>query len=224
MRPTHIKQCVKDFRREHHLKEVTAGTLETALKQQGFTIIYFNPILNDPDIETVINAFGLQEMVRQSNGFLFLDDSHRLLFVREGLTDDERKIVFAHEEGHYCCGHTAHADVAGRSVTEEYEANEFAHFLLNKTPLEKIAEAARLYRKQIAALFVIALIAACAGTAVRKHKERQLYEGEFYVTMHGEKYHRKDCVTIEDHEIRRLTKEDVESGTYEPCSVCRPDQ
>ena len=51
-----------------------------------------------------------------------------------------------------------------------------------------------------------------------------LYEGEFYVNMHGEKYHRKVCLTIEGHEVHRLTQEDVKSGRYEFCSVRRPNQ
>ena len=60
--------------------------------------------------------------------------------------------------------------------------------------------------------------------ASKEYHDRQLYEGEYYVTMHGEKYHLENCVTIQEHETRRLTKEDVESGKYEPCSVCLPEK
>ena len=224
MQLTNVKQQVRTFRREYNLSEVSTSSLESAFEKQGFTIIYFNPVLNNPDIKTVINSFGLQDMIKHSNGFLYLDQNHRLLFINDALNDSEKLIVLAHEEGHYYCGHTAHKEIVGRNVSEEYEANEFAHFLLNKTLLEKAVEVTLLHKKQIAILFLIAIIAGGAGTAVRKYREQQLYEGEFYVTMHGEKYHRKDCVTIEGHEIRRLTKDDVESGRYKPCSVCRPGQ
>ena len=58
--------------------------------------------------------------------------------------------------------------------------------------------------------------------AVKEHRERKIYEGEYYVTEHGTKYHLKGCVTIEGHKVRRLTKEDVKAGKYVPCSVCQP--
>ena len=62
------------------------------------------------------------------------------------------------------------------------------------------------------------------GIASKEYHDRQLYEGEYYVTMYGEKYHLENCMTIQGHEIRRLTKEDVEYGKYEPCSVCQPEK
>lgn len=224
MNTAQVKKRVKTFRQEFKLKELSCLTLESVFEQQGFTIIYFNPVLNNPDVETVINSFGLQDMIRHSSGFQYLDQSHRLMFINENLTESERLIVLAHEEGHYYCGHSTHADIVGRSVSEEFEANEFAHYLLNKSSTEKIIETAMIHKKQLAIFFLIILVAAGAGTIVRKYKDQKLFEGEFYVTMHGEKYHRKDCVTIEGHEVRRLTQEDVKSGRYKPCSVCRPGQ
>ena len=58
---------------------------------------------------------------------------------------------------------------------------------------------------------------------MKKYHDRKIYEGNYYVTVHGEKYHLRNCMTIEGHYVRRLTKKDIESGEYEPCSVCIPD-
>ena len=105
MSSTNIKKQVKRFRQEFHLQEVSAEALEDIFEQQGFTVVYFNPILNNPDVETVIKSFELQDMIRQSNGFLYMDQTHRLVFLNENLSDSEKRIVLAHEQGHYYCGH-----------------------------------------------------------------------------------------------------------------------
>ena len=47
--------------------------------------------------------------------------------------------------------------------------------------MEKAVEVTLQHKKQIAILFIIAIIAGGTGTAVRKYREQQLYEGEFYV-------------------------------------------
>ena len=145
------------------------------------------------------------------------------MFIDERLSEDEKMMILAHEQGHYSCGHTNAQAVIGRNVQEEYEANEFSHYLLHKNIQRTVTESVAKHRKKIiTALMVIGLLI-CGGIAAKRNHDRQLYEGEFYVTMHGEKYHRESCVTIQGHKIRRLTKEDVEEGKYNPCGVCRPD-
>ncbi|MBQ8305356.1 MAG: ImmA/IrrE family metallo-endopeptidase [Blautia sp.] len=198
--------------------------METIFQKQGFTIVEFNPVLNDPDVSTVIENLGLTDMVRRSNGFLYMDSNYRLVFVNEKLNEDERKIVLAHEEGHYLCGHAFTREVVGRNVAEEQEANEFSHYLLQDPVNVRASRAISRYKKPLIIGAVVAGLAGGGSAVSREYREQQLYQGEYYVTMHGEKYHKKNCVTIEGHEVRRLTKEDVESGKYEPCSVCQPDE
>ncbi len=219
-----VKQTVRKFRKEFAIKEVTPAVLEEVFEKQGFTVIEFNSVVNDPDVTTVIRSLGLSEMTARSNGFLYVDRSYRLVFVNDKLSEKERLLVLAHEEGHYYCGHTSRSPVVGRSVEEEYEANEFAHFLLKNTIPDKGRAFVRRHWKPFAAGGAALVLAAGGGFAARKAHDRSLYEGEFYVTETGEKYHLKNCVTIEGSEVRRLTKEDVLSGNYEPCSVCQPQQ
>ena len=224
MNSNEIKKRVKLFRSEYSIGDVTVGALESVFKRQGFTIIEYNPIINDEDVATVIDHLGLQEMVSHTNGFLYIDANYRLVFVSDRLNEEERRLVLAHEQGHYYCGHMESRSVVGHSVIEEYEANAFTIFLLRESAGSKIKGFASRHRKPLIIGAVIAGLAVGGGTATHEYKERQLYEGEFYVTMHGEKYHRESCVTIQGHETRRLTKEDIESGKYEPCSVCQPDK
>ena len=223
MNTSEIKRLVTKFRREFGIRNVTAESLEDAFSQQGFTIIDFNPAVNDPDVTTVVESLRLHDRISHSNGFIYVDDNYRLVFLNEKLNTEERRVVLAHEEGHYFCGHTASRDVIGRTVIEEQEANEFSHYLLQGTIRSRVSNTASKYRKPLIIGIVIAGIAAGGGVASKKIHDRQIYEGEYYVTEHGEKYHLKNCVTIQGHGMRRLTKEDVESGEYEPCSVCQPE-
>ena len=224
MNSAEVKKRVKAFRREYGVREISAEILEAVFRKQGFTIIVFNPVINDSDITTVIDNLGLAEMITRGNGFLYVDSNYRLLFINEKLNEHEKQIILAHEQGHYYCGHVNTKPAVGRSVQEEYEANEFSHYLLQKGVGQIVADTSLRYKKQlIIGLIVLGLaIGTCA--AAKNYRDRQLYEGEYYVTVHGEKYHRPSCVTIQGHETRRLTKEDVRSGEYEPCSVCQPDK
>ncbi len=219
-----IKKCVKRFRKEYKINDVTVTSLRDVFKMQGFTVIEFNPVINDKDVETVIRALELSDMIRHSKGFLYIDNNHRLVFINERLTDMEKTLVLAHEEGHYYCRICGIETVAGRDVIEEYEANEFVHYLLKKSYKDHLFGIVSTHRKLFIAGSLTVLLAVSGGIGAKRYHDQKIYEGEYYVTMHGAKYHRKYCVTIEGHEIRRLTKEDIDSGNYEPCAVCHPER
>ena len=219
---TEIKRQAKKFRKLYRLKDASWQNLTDILQEQGFMVIEFNPVINDKDVETVIRKLGLEENIRHSKGFLYHDGNYRLVFINEKLTDQEKAIVLAHEEAHYFCGHTTAR--IGRDVVEEFEANEFVHYIMEKRPAEKIREFGRRNKKRILTGVLILSLTGGGITAAKQYRDWKVYEGTYYVTVHGEKYHVKDCVTIQGHKTRRLTKEDVESGRYEPCSVCMPDR
>ena len=224
MNNANVKKQVRRFRSEFGIRDATIRSLEGAFEKQGFTIVDFNPISNDADTETVIKNLGLSGMVLHENAFLYTDSKYRLVFINEKLNEEERRIVLAHEEGHYYCGHAFTKNVIGHSVTEEQEANEFAHYLLRENFRSRVKKRAARHKKLLIIGGAVVGITVGGGVASKEYHDRQLYEGEYYVTMHGEKYHLENCVTIQGHETRRLTKEDVESGKYEPCSVCQPEK
>ena len=65
-----IKRKIRRFRREYNIRTCTLPALTQAFEKQGFTIIWFNPVLNDKDVETVVHALGLEERIARSNGFI----------------------------------------------------------------------------------------------------------------------------------------------------------
>ena len=223
MAACNIRKKAKAFRKQYRLDEITYEKLSYVFRKQGFTIIEFNPVLNDDDVATVIRNLNLDEAVKRSRGFLYMDGNFRLVFVNEKLTTDEKTLVLAHEEGHYYCGHILQKSYLGTDVIEEYEANEFVHYLLEKNYRERISHFAKNYRKRFIAAIICIILVAGGGIAIKQYHDWKIYEGTYFVTVHGEKYHLRNCVTIQGHKTRRLTKEDIDSGKYEPCSVCMPD-
>ena len=62
--------------------------------------------------------------------FTYFSDKHRLVFINENLNEDEKTVVLAHEQGHIWNGHFSSKSVIGHDVMQEYQANEFEHYLL----------------------------------------------------------------------------------------------
>ena len=218
-----IKKTVNQFVKKHHIKTVNYSVLRDVIKSIGFTIIEFNAIFNDKDVETIIQNLTLDEGILRSRGFTYTDKNYRLVFVNEDLSDDEKMYVLSHELGHIICGHYSAAPIIGRDVKEEHEANEFSHYLLKPHSLRKFKIAVSEYKRIVimltSVLFVI-LALVVAGLIVNKEKS---YYGDFYITTTGGKYHQAECIHVKNNNnIERLTKEQFKSGEYEPCGTCLP--
>lgn len=218
-----IKKTVNQFIKQHHITTVNYLTLKEVVKHIGFTVIEFNNILNDKDIETVIQNLGLDETVLNSRGFTYTDNYYRLVFINEDLNAEEKLYVISHELGHIVRNHYSTSPIIGRDVKEEHEANEFSHYLLKNNRLHNLKIAISEYKRvTIILTFVLFVMLGLvvAGLAINKEKT---YYGDFYITTTGDKYHQADCIHVKNHNnIERLTKEQFESGEYEPCGTCLP--
>ncbi len=58
----------KRFLTEYNLKSVNLETLRNILTRQGYTLIEFNSIFNNPDITKLINSLGIEKAIEQSKG------------------------------------------------------------------------------------------------------------------------------------------------------------
>lgn len=125
-----IKSKVSELVKKHGIKTVDYDSLSTVAEKSGYTVVEFSAY-NEGDVKELIEALGLEDRVRQSRGFTYASSEHRLIFVNEDLSEDEKTIVLAHELGHVKLGHLQTAPIIGKDVTDEYEANEFAQELIN---------------------------------------------------------------------------------------------
>lgn len=219
-----IKAKANSFLTEFKLGEVTLNELKRVVKSQGYTIIEFNHTYNSDDVESIIKLLGVGKYIEQTKGFTYADEQRRLVFLHEDLSDEEKLLVLAHEEGHIYCGHISSASIMGKDVVEEYEANEFTHYILNKSISQRFSTFVKGHRKVFVGVAIGVLILALGGLVFSYIQKEQSYYGEYYITSTGNKYHEKDCIFVKDKtEVERLTKEQFEAGEYEPCAMCLPE-
>lgn len=216
-----IKGKANSFLRQFGLREVTLESLYTVVRKQGYTIIEFNHISNSENVTVLLSALDLQELSRRAKGFTYADSQRRLVFIHEALSDDEKLMVLAHEEGHIYCNHLASTPILGRDVVEEHEANEFAHYLLHRSVWQKVGCMVKGHSKaSIATVLIIALIVVGCIIGYKMYCENTYYE-KYYTTSTGNKYHDKNCGYVKGKDnIERLTIEQYESGEYTPCEKC----
>lgn len=223
MSSTEAKLKAQRFLKEFGCGKIDYDFLKKVVEQQGYTVVEYNHIFNDEDVETLIEALKLSDSIIRSRGFTYADQNHRIVFVHEDLSPAEKLLVLAHEEGHIFCGHMRDGPIIGKDVQEEFEANEFAHFILNPGKAIKVKNKVKENKKAviIGAICIVLLIAGCTALAIVNQEKK--YYGEYYITESGDKYHEKGCIFVKDkNNCHRMTVEEFESGEYEPCGICLP--
>lgn len=218
-----IKKTVRHFHDEFGVKDVTLENLCAAIKKQGYIIVEYNNIFNDDNVASLIDALGLEQLCERSKGFTYADSKRRLVFLHEDLSEDEKLMVLAHEEGHIYCEHMNSSPIIGRDVQEEHEANEFAHYLLNPSMSVKVKRSLKQHKKAVCVSVIGLILAVSLAVTLGYVSREKRYYGEYYITETGSKYHEKDCAFVRNKtNVHRMTVEEYESGDYEPCKVCQP--
>lgn len=218
-----IKAKAREFRIEFGIQSITLNSLRDIISRQGYQIVEYNNIFNDENVSALIDSLGVEWNCEHSRGFTYADTKRRLVFLHEDLSESEKLMVLAHEEGHIYCNHFASVPIIGRDVIEEHEANEFAHYLLNPGTIGRVSASFKQHRKKyITCLIALVLILFATITIGMIQREKQYY-GDFYVTTTGNKYHEEKCIFVKNkNNARRMTVEEFESGYYEPCEICLP--
>lgn len=219
------KKLAKKFIKKYKLKNINYTVLKKAVTRMGYTVIEFNSIFNEKDVETVIQNLGVGGNILKSKAFTYVSSEYRLIFINEDLSDEEKLLVLSHETGHIICQHFSVAPIIGNDVKDEYEANEFSHYLLIQGAFRKTKNVMTVRGKIFIAFAVIlCLIVGLAGV-YQFIQNKDAYEGNLYITTTGQRYHKKECIFVKNKtNIKKLTKKDFESGTYEPCNMCLPDE
>ena len=214
------KQQAKAFRKQYNTKIVNSATLCEALTEQGYTIIEYNGVQEKESVADLISALHLEDQISHSKCFTYQNEKYRLIFIHEDLNDEERTVVLAHEEGHIWNQHMHKDNAIGADVVHEHEANEFAHYLLK----DRYGKKKRIHIITAMCVFALILIT-FIGLYLKQSHDKAVYTDDLYRTETGTKYHVRDCIYIRDRtDVYRLTQEEFDSGKYEPCSACMPDE
>lgn len=212
------KKCVREFKKKYCIKKTDYEEIKSVIEKQGYTIIPYNTVCNNKNVEILITALQVKEYIHSCKCFTYQDDKYRLVFINEELSEEEKKIVLAHEEGHIWHEHMTNNAVFGEDVIQEHQANEFAHYLLYG---QKIYT-----RKQkligCGAVCLLVMLMGCSVAGKYNH-DKKIYTDNYYITNTGKKYHVESCVYVKSKkDVHKLTKEQYETGLYTPCSVCIP--
>ena len=218
-----MAKLAHEFINNNKLKQIDYISLENAASDMGYDVIEFGSAYNDENVETVIRNLGLAEFTAKSRGFTYVDDKYRLIFICGALNEEEKLMVMAHELGHIACEHLNQGKILGKDVREEYEANEFAHYLMHRNLKNKWDEFFARHKKEAVVTAIALLLIAVFSVATVLFVKDSSYMEDWYVTPTGSKYHEKDCIFIKDKKsVKRLEKEAFETGDYEPCHMCLP--
>lgn len=217
-----IKKLVKTFIKKYKLTSVDYIALKKATTDMGYTVIEFNSIFNEDDVETVIRNLKLGENILKSRGFTYVSSEYRLVFVNEDLNEEEKLLVLSHELGHIVCEHFSFVPIIGNDVKEEHEANEFTHYLLEQNGVKNVIA---VHSKTVITAGIILCLIVGSLVTYLIIQNKKLYIDDLYVTATGERYHKKECIFVKNKtDIKKLSKEKFESGIYSPCDMCLPDE
>ena len=66
---------VAEFKRKYRLRAINSAILCDVLIEQGYTVVEFNCVQNTKDVNTLIEALGLEEQIFQSKCFTYKNDN-----------------------------------------------------------------------------------------------------------------------------------------------------
>ena len=170
-----IRKKTRAFIHKHHLTTTDFKSVRNAAKAEGYNIVEFNHLCNDKDVNVLVEALHLTEYVRSAKGFTYADNNYRIIFLHEDLNDTEKTVVLLHELGHIVLGHLSSNNIIGNDVVQEFEANEFSHYVANRSNLDRFYDSARWHKKWyiagIAAILVCVILFCCFCNAPTEQPE-----------------------------------------------------
>ena len=214
---TTAQHLANELLTRYKLKQPTLEDIIFIVGENGYEIIDFDP--ESPSAESLFQELALSEAVYSQDAFLYTNRDVKLLFLRDSLDADEKKYAAAHELGHIVCGHSQ----TKPSVKEEYEANEFVHYFLNPS-LRIRTRNVTIRHKWRTVGILLAILTILIGGIIGYNYFIDWKYSPYYATSLGHRYHLRKCTQINGKtNVRRLTKEELESGDYEPCGTCLRD-
>lgn len=209
--------------KKYSFSSPTLDNLTFVAKDFGYEIIDYGKKQNVGGIAALIEELSVQRNVETSSAFTYRNNDIKIIFLCEALSESEKRYALAHELGHIVCGHMDYCRCSSEEVEDEFEANEFAHYLLYPKAHQKVRSYLLSHKNPaiVTGLIVLVIIIGIVFAASAVQESR--YYGNYYVTNAGQKYHTKECFTISGSEsAHRMTKAEHESEQYSSCSICLP--
>lgn len=214
-------------------KKLTLSNIEKILKQLGYTVIQFNTVTGDFEIE----RYYLSQEKATLKAFTYFENAH-IVFIDTNLHTEDKLYLLLHELGHICLEHLEGNNLESRNkYLMDIEADNFAYSIIygdNKGFVYVLLSAVLI---SISVLIAGMINATTNTVPTYNHIEsakmpiftespvatlKPKTEAEtVYVTSSGNKFHRADCYYLQNKTITELSRTKA-TTRYAPCAVCNP--
>lgn len=212
-----INKKVFEFITKYNCLPLSYDKLVEILHSQGFSIITYSHFSNDPETEDLLNSLHILDFASKVKAFTYVDETMRLVFILEDLSDDEKLILLSHEEGHIFLGHLLNQRlILGQDIVQEDEANRFSLLLRNPNFAIKAKIFLASKKTKVVSICTISIAVLIMLVSVAISNSEECY----YITKTGSKYHIQSCEYIKSHKTTKISKKEAERLGYTPCDLC----
>lgn len=109
---------------------ITINLIEDLLKAKGWSILKYD-VNNGKQIE-LLKQYNIFAIAKRTKAFTYKRKTEKIVFIRSGLSANDKRMLLAHELGHIILGHMSSNNILGYKPGglidegQEDEANEFA--------------------------------------------------------------------------------------------------
>ena len=109
---------------------VTTEQLEDIITSKGFKIIYYD--VSCKEHADILERLGVLQLADRTKAFTYISGHEKIVFIKIGISANEKRLLLAHELGHITMGHMSDNGVIGYQPgglideAQEDEANAFA--------------------------------------------------------------------------------------------------
>lgn len=203
------------------------------LKELGWEVHYYSPE------DQLIKTLKLDQQAARSQAFSFRSNDFKFVFIKKGLSEQDKLFLLSHELGHITLNH----DLGNLSVESEKAANRFANKHIGGISRLKIlwigiAVAALI---SVVCVFIFIPINRTPVVGQRNEPTSMPYidtelvtpspsliaansDNIVYLTSNGDKYHKRGCYIIKNKSnLVKMSMDSALSLGKEPCEACFPE-
>ena len=106
--------------------------IKRIIRAQGFKIYSFDPFETQSTTAKLLKSCGCYEYAQSHSSFIYVkpDENEKIVFIREGLTEEDQLELLFHEEGHIWYDHPFYDGFTDNtSIQQEIQAQKFLSHL-----------------------------------------------------------------------------------------------
>lgn len=196
-----IIRTAKIFRRRELKGSVNFDNTKNYLLTKGYTVNFYD-VEKDNELLT---KYGLNEYAKTVHAFTVCSKELKAVFIDKQIATEKIIYSLLHETAHIVLNHLDKTKVGNNDRLQDMQAEAFAYEVLNHKS-----------KTHMYAIIVVILLVFGIGMYQNIINSKMVY-----VTSTGEKYHRENCIHVQNVDCTVLTKGQA-SKNYDPCKVCNP--